>query len=144
MFLSICSSHVSQAMSNVQRDGKACVKFSKGILYVLITLMIFLNTSSDFFSVCCWDFDASLFGHLDFSSVPEDASLRSGTEGSYQHLVQQLNLSPAEIFLAQASVDTILRRLSCTSSCAFIKGRESGATGPQALTCLQLIPFPEK
>lgn len=35
-------------MSNVQGDGKTCVKFSKGIFYVLITLMKLLNTSSDF------------------------------------------------------------------------------------------------
>jgi len=35
-------------MSNIQQDRKACVKLSKGIFCVLITLMKLLNTSADF------------------------------------------------------------------------------------------------
>lgn len=80
--------HTSQAMSNMQQDGRACVKFSKGIFYILIILMKLLNTSSDFSVHVAWGFYDSLFGHSDFSSLHKDTSLRSETEDSCEQSVQ--------------------------------------------------------
>lgn len=125
-------------MSNLQWDGKACVKFSKGTFSILIMLMKLLNTSSAF-SV----YVAGILVLSDFSSVPEGPYLKNVTDGSYEHWTHCWTSFLQKHFctgIGRYHFEDVL----CLSSCACRKEKESGAIVPQALTCLQLILFPSK
>lgn len=70
------------------------MKFSKGILSILIMLMKLFNTSSAFSA-----YVAGILVLSDISSVLEGPYLRNGTEDFYERLDPLLNLGPAETFL---------------------------------------------
>lgn len=122
-------------MSNVQRDGKACVKFSKGIFCVLITLMKLLNTSSDFSVYVAGIFMPLCLGALTFLEHQKTLPLEMGLRA----------LWPKDCTLVlQKPFWYRYGETLCASSCACRKGKGSKASVPQALAHLWLIPCRRK
>lgn len=58
--------------------GKACVKFSKGIFYILIMLMKLLNTSSDFSAYVAGILMPACLGTLTFLQYQKTLALEMG------------------------------------------------------------------
>lgn len=125
-------------MSNMQRDGKACVKFSKGIFCVLITLMKLLNTSSDFSAYVAEILMPLCLGALTFLQHQKTLPLEMGLRALMSVWPNDCTLALQKPFWHRYG-ETL-----CTFSCARRKGKGSGKTVPQALAHLRLVPFPQK